>query len=129
MPHFVIDCSENILQQKSAAEIMQLVYDSAEATGLFAKNDIKVRINPFKYYKPGDTKASFLHVFGYIMEGRSIAQRADLSKKIVDQLNRFLPGVPIISMNIAEFEKLTYCNKALLDPRNKNGDRHFQPAP
>lgn len=43
MPHFIIDCSENVIQQKSPDEIMQAVYAVAEATGLFAPNDIKVR--------------------------------------------------------------------------------------
>ena len=48
MPHFVIDCSENILNLKSPEEIIQTVYDTAESTGLFDITDIKVRINPFK---------------------------------------------------------------------------------
>ena len=126
MPHFIIDCSENVLQHKTAAEIMQTVYDTAEATGLFVKNDIKVRINPFQYYKLGDTKTGFLHVFGYVMEGRSAQQKADLSKRIVATLNELLPGLSVISMNVSEFEKSTYCNKALLDPLNTHGDRHFQ---
>ena len=50
MPHFVIDCSENIIKIKSPKEIIQKVYDTAESTDLFDKGDIKVRINPFKYY-------------------------------------------------------------------------------
>ena len=32
MPHFVIDCSENVIVLKSPNEIMQNVYDSAEST-------------------------------------------------------------------------------------------------
>jgi hypothetical protein len=31
MPHFIIDCSEHVIQQKSPDEIMQAVYDVAEA--------------------------------------------------------------------------------------------------
>ena len=41
MPHFIIDCSENILNIKSPQDIIQLVYDSAESTDLFQKGDIK----------------------------------------------------------------------------------------
>ena len=44
MPHFIIDCSESIIQQKSPDEIMKAVYETAEATGLFAENDIKVTL-------------------------------------------------------------------------------------
>jgi 5-carboxymethyl-2-hydroxymuconate isomerase len=43
MPHFVIECSENIIRIKSPKEIIQKVYDTAETTNLFDKGDIKVR--------------------------------------------------------------------------------------
>lgn len=125
MPHFVIDCSEELIEQKTPQEIMQAVYDAAESTGLFAKSDIKVRINPFKYYKLDKTKQGFLHIFGNIMEGRSIEQKATLSKTIIGKLDRMFPDISVLSMNIREFEKATYCNKALLDPSNTTGDRHF----
>lgn len=60
MPHFVIDCSENILKIKSPQEIIQKVYDTADATDLFDAGDIKVRINPFEYYTIGNTKDDFI---------------------------------------------------------------------
>ncbi|HEV7231372.1 MAG TPA: 5-carboxymethyl-2-hydroxymuconate Delta-isomerase [Bacteroidia bacterium] len=114
MPHFVIDCSENILKLKSPEEIMQAVYDVAEATGLFAQDDIKVRINPFKYYKLGKAKNDFIHIFGNIMEGRTISQRSDLSRQIISRLKMLFPEVSILSININEFEKATYCNKSMI---------------
>ena len=125
MPHFIIDCSENLLLQKNPDEIMQAVYDTAEATGLFAKDDIKVRINPYKYYKLGETKKDFLHIFGNIMEGRTVGQKENLSKKIIERLNQMFPEISILSINIREFEKVTYCNKSLINPLNITGDRHF----
>ncbi|MGN6340281.1 MAG: 5-carboxymethyl-2-hydroxymuconate Delta-isomerase [Ginsengibacter sp.] len=126
MPHFVIECSENIISQKAPAEIMEAVYEAAEATGLFAENDIKVRINPYKYYKLGKGKNGFLHIFGNIMEGRSIEQRENLSRKIIERLHQMLPEISILSINISEFEKATYCNKSLINSLNAKDDRHFQ---
>lgn len=125
MPHFIIDCSEDILTKTSPEEIMQAVYDTAEANGLFAKNDVKVRLNPYKYYKLGDGKTSFIHIFSYIMEGRSVEQKADLSKKIIERLNQMFPDISILSMNIKEFELATYSNKSLINPLNISGDRFF----
>jgi len=125
MPHFIIECSENIIGVQSPELIMQAVYDAAETTGLFAQNDIKVRLQPYRYFKLGENKKDFIHVFGNIMEGRSAEQKADLSKKIVESLNPLFPGISFLSVNIAEFEKLTYCNKALIDPQNVNGNRHY----
>ena len=54
MPHFVIDCSEEIVRLKSPVEIMQNVYNSAAGANLFELGEIKVRINPFQYYNIGN---------------------------------------------------------------------------
>ena len=104
---------------------MQAVYDAAEATGLFAPNDIKVRLRPYQYFKLGKNKKDFIHIFGNVMEGRSIEQRADLSQKIIERLNEIFPDVAFLSINISEFEKATYSNKALIHPLNTTQDRHF----
>ena len=114
MPHFVIDCSENIIKLKSPKEIIQKVYDTAESTNLFDKRDIKVRINPFEYYTVGNTNNDFIHIFANIMEGRSTLQKKNLSEKIVTELKLMFPEVPIISINIRDFEKATYCNKSMV---------------
>lgn len=36
------------------------------------------------------------------------------------------PDISILSISIGEFEKATYCNKALIHPLNAAGDRHFK---
>jgi 5-carboxymethyl-2-hydroxymuconate isomerase len=126
MPHFVIDCSRNVLNIKTADEIMQAVYEAAESTKLFKENDIKIRINPYEHYKLGEGKISFLHIFGNIMEGRTTEQKANLSRLILQKLNTILPDVSILSINIREFELATYCNKAMLDPKNNSNDRFFK---
>jgi len=114
MPHFVIDCSENIISARTPEEIMQAVYNTAESTGLFAEGDIKVRINTFKHYKLGEGKNDFIHVFGNIMEGRTPIQKSNLSKAIISRLKSIFPEVPIISMNVIDFEKATYCNRSMI---------------
>lgn len=114
MPHFIIDCSDNIITLKTPNEIMQRVYDTAESSKLFDPGDIKVRINPFKYYNIGKSKDSFIHVFANVMEGRNSLQKSMLSTNIVAELKLMFPNVPIISMNIRDFEKATYCNKSMI---------------
>lgn len=104
---------------------MQSVYDVAEATGLFAVNDIKVRINPYTFYKLGENKNGFVHIFACIMEGRSTQQKAALSRRMIERLIELLPDVSILSMNVQEFERATYCNKSLIHPLNTAGSRHF----
>ena len=114
MPHFVIDCSENIIKVESPEKIIKKVYDTAESTNLFDKGDIKVRINPFKYYNNGNTKNDFIHIIANIMEGRTVAQKSNLSERIVSELKLMFPDVSIISINIRDFEKATYCNKSMV---------------
>lgn len=125
MPHFIIDCSPNILQQRTAGEIMNAVYEAAESTGLFADNDIKVRLRPFEHFLLGQDKTNFIHIFGYIMEGRSTEQKANLSKLIISRLTELNLHTSFLSINIFDFEFATYCNKSLVNPENKEGNRHF----
>lgn len=114
MPHFIIDCSENVIRLKSADDIMQEVFDAALSTGLFDESEIKVRINPFTYYNNGNSLNDFIHVFGYIMEGRNTDQKSALSKTIVTKINLILPEVTVISINIKDFEKASYFNKTMI---------------
>ena len=116
MPHFIIDCSEDILTSHSEEEIIKQVQISAISTKLFHKNDIKVRAIFFKKYMTGDKKEDFIHVFANIMEGRTIEQKANLSKTIVKDLALMFPSVPNIGTNVIEFERATYFNKNMLDP-------------
>ena len=123
MPHFIIDCSENVIHQKSPDEIMQAVYDAVEASGLFGSGDIKVRLRPYLYFKLAKGKQDFIHVFGNIMEGRSTKQKADLSQKVIERLNKIFPDISILSINIREFEQATYSNKDLIHLQNTARDR------
>lgn len=114
MPHFVLDCSQQILELKSPESIIQKVYDTASSTDLFIPEEIKVRINPFEYYSTGNTDDNFIHIFANIMEGRTSEQKEHLSKRIVSELKAMFPEVPIISINIRDFERATYCNKSMV---------------
>ncbi|MDG5491286.1 5-carboxymethyl-2-hydroxymuconate Delta-isomerase [Psychroserpens sp. SPM9] len=114
MPHFIIDCSEQIIKITTPEVILQKVYDTAKSTNLFTPEEIKVRINPYPYYTTGTTKDNFIHVFANIMQGRSIEQKTNLSKQIVTALKTMFPQVPVISINIRDFEKATYCNKDMI---------------
>jgi 5-carboxymethyl-2-hydroxymuconate isomerase len=114
MPHFILDCTERILELKDPKEIIKEVFETAFSTGLFQRDDIKVRLNPFKHSLVMGGDSDFVHVFGNIMQGRTEEQKANLSRKMVAKLNEMFPNVPIISMNIRDFEKTSYINKTML---------------
>ena len=93
---------------------MREVYNIAESTKLFADGDVKVRMNTFKHYNNGNTNDDFIFIFAHMMEGRSTEQKSDLSKKIISRLKSILPDVRLMSMNISDIEKATYCNKTMV---------------
>ncbi len=111
MPHFVIDCSDSILNVHNEQTINEHIHQVASASGLFEESDIKVRVNAFSQYLVGNKKVDFIHVFANIMEGRTTEQKAALSNSVVRQLSEMFPNVANIAMNVRDFEKATYCNK------------------
>lgn len=118
MPHFVIDCSDSVSSLADPDELMRAVYTAAVSTGLFATagvGGIKVRLRPYRYFINVDAHEHFVHVFAYIMEGRTQEQKKTLSESVVRALKELLPTVDIVSMNVADFEKATYCNAPMLE--------------
>jgi len=93
---------------------MKKVYDKAESTQLFDHGDIKVRIAPFEYYNIGNSEEGFIHIYAYIMEGRTHAKKNRLSKHIITELKIMFSNVTIVSINIKDFEKAGYCNKFMV---------------
>lgn len=114
MPHFVLDCSTDILQTQTEQHILQQVHQVAAASGLFVESDIKVRLNPFDTFFVGGKTQSFIHLFCHIMQGRTTEQKAQLSRAVVEKLVVLFPDIENIAMNVAEFEKATYCNRKSL---------------
>jgi 5-carboxymethyl-2-hydroxymuconate isomerase len=114
MPHFIIDCSANTLTKVAEPEILTTVFNATQSSGLFAEEDIKVRVNPYVRYEVGGKMTDFIHVFGYILEGRTDEQIRDLSQRIVKSLVDLFPDVEFVASSIDEFTKAGYCNRHLL---------------
>ena len=114
MPHFVIDCSPSILTRRHPDEILKEVHRLADESGLFDIANIKVRIREYEHYLVAGERSDFIHVFANILEGRTTEQKAALSRAIVKRLTEMFTDVPVISINVWEFEKATYMNRGLL---------------
>jgi len=109
-----MDCSDTVLNLYEQKFICEQIHLVALDTGLFNEGDIKIRLNPFKIYSVGNIENEFIHIFAYIMQGRTTVQKANLSKKIVSKLTSMFPSIQNVAMNITDFEKATYCNRAML---------------
>ncbi len=114
MPHFILDCSAEILEVHPELYIAEQIHAVAAASGLFDIQDIKVRVNPYGRYLVGGKHEPFMHVFSSIMQGRSTGQKAVLSRSVVQMLSGMFPDVKYIAMSVSEFEEAVYCNRDML---------------
>lgn len=111
MPHFILDCSPDVLVNCERQQLLRTVNDVAKSTGLFDPANIKVRLRVFDDYLTAGGNDAFVHVFAYIMEGRTIDQKCALSKAVVGELKSMFPQVPVISLNVMDFDKASYHNR------------------
>jgi 5-carboxymethyl-2-hydroxymuconate isomerase len=114
MPHFILDCSAELLDAHSELYIAEQIHVVAAGSGLFDIQDIKVRFNPYVRYLVGGKHELFMHVFSRIMQGRSTEQKTALSRSVVQMLSGMFPDVTYIAMSISEFEEAVYCNRSML---------------
>ncbi len=115
MPHFLLHTTGDAITLEQEDDILTAIHNEAVASGLFAEQDIKVRIERFaKSMVGGKMNHPFVHVFGYIMQGRTTEQKSALSKAMVCRLKELLPEVSPIAMNVSDFEADTYFNSAKL---------------
>lgn len=115
MPHFVFECNEDVIQNRSVDSIIQEIHSTAEDSGLFHPDHIKVRLNAYKSHTCGPQDEDFIHIFGSIMEGRTTAQKRELSESMVKKCIQLFPDVPNIAMNVWEFEKATYIKRTMVE--------------
>ena len=94
--------------------MMKTVFEVARSTGLFDDNDIKVRINPYIRCEVRGKQKDFIHVFGYILEGRSDEQRAGLSQNIIKSLTVLFPDLEFLAASIDVFSLAGYSNRNLI---------------
>ena len=114
MPHIIIDCPEKLLEQQSPAVVLREIHDTAVETGLFNVNDIKVRINPYRYFLTAGAEKDFIHVIAHIMEGRTPEQKKNLTEKIVRKLSSLFPLVEVISADVKDILRETYTRKVIV---------------
>jgi 5-carboxymethyl-2-hydroxymuconate isomerase len=114
MPHFIIDIDQAAYSKVDSSELMNSVHEVAVESKLFDTANIKVRIKPYQDSLVAGKSGHFIHVFSNIMGGRTNEQRASLSNALVSRLNEDYPWIAVISVNVQEFEKSTYCNLNML---------------
>lgn len=108
MPHFIIEINKELQEQITLEDLARNVFDTALASKLFLKHDIKSRVRVFDTSIIGGEKQNFIHVWGYIQQGRSFYQKRELSENIVKSLEELVNHLFVVSCNISELDKNSY---------------------
>jgi 5-carboxymethyl-2-hydroxymuconate isomerase len=88
--------------------MVQKVFDVALHSGLFAKANIKSRLKIYDESLVAGEDHDFVHVWGYIREGRSDAQKRALSENIVDAIKSMYQDIFLVSCDIRELDEASY---------------------
>jgi 5-carboxymethyl-2-hydroxymuconate isomerase len=113
MPHAIIEYSQSLSECFHARHILHVVHGVMQTSGLFAIPAIKTRAYEAKDFLVGEhgTAGTFLHVTIYLMNGRTLIQKQQLSKSMFDALNERLEDVHSLTVDIRELDRDTYSKK------------------
>ena len=110
MPHVILEYSTNVASVARSAQITKIVHNIMSQCGLFSSADIKTRSHIVEDFLVGEKgrEGSFVHVTVYLLEGRTILQKQNLSEALLDALRVPLKNVDQLSIDIRELAKDTY---------------------
>lgn len=113
MPHCIIEYSSGVADQVSIEELVSATYQGALNSGLFDEYDIKSRAIAYQHHQMGSTRDSFVHVTVRLLSGRSDEQKADLSEKVLAQIESILPHVVSVGVEIYDMHHESYRKRVL----------------
>ena len=113
MPHCIIEYSSDVADQVSIRELIEATFQGALSSGLFHEYDIKTRAYPCEHHQTGSTRDSFVHVSLCLLSGRDDAQKADLSEKVLAQIEPMLSSVASVGVEICDMHRASYRKRVL----------------
>lgn len=108
MPHFIIECNKEVITKVDGKTFVRQVFDLALASGLFSKSDIKVRLKVYDESIVAGEEYDFIHVWGFIREGRSDDLKQQLSETIATKLKGLFNEAFVVTTNIQELDENSY---------------------
>ena len=113
MPHCVIEYSEGVDDVVDIDDLVGAVHAGAFASDLFPEYDIKTRAVAYRHHRTGQTRDSFVHVTVHLLDGRSDAQKAMLSERVLARIEPLLPKVVSVGVEIADMHRASYRKRLL----------------
>ena len=122
MPHCIIEYSSDVSNGIAIDELVTATHDGVLSSGLFPAYDIKTRASGYDIHRTGDTQDSFVHVTIHLLDGRSEAQKIDLSEKVLASIEPMLHAVVSVGVEIMDMHRASYRKRVLRghDPATRN---------
>nr|WP_321457723.1 5-carboxymethyl-2-hydroxymuconate Delta-isomerase [uncultured Cohaesibacter sp.] len=108
MPHLVISYAKGLEQTVEMQKLVQTVWNTAEASGLFTPAAIKARALPVDYFVTGGTDKPFIHVEAKMFGGRTQEQKKALTQSLFETITAFVGADVSVSAETLEIDKATY---------------------
>ncbi|TDY04019.1 5-carboxymethyl-2-hydroxymuconate Delta-isomerase [Thiohalophilus thiocyanatoxydans] len=108
MPHLIIEYSVDCIDEQQAVTMVDAVFDTAKASGLFETRNIKSRAIPISAYRLGVEGRGFVCVRCRIHAGRSSEQKKQLSGEVVRALRELELGVAAITAEVVDMDPASY---------------------
>jgi 5-carboxymethyl-2-hydroxymuconate isomerase len=90
------------------AKLVDAVYQSVIASGLFEGPDIKVRAFSYYHHQTGNKKENFIHVSLRILSGRTDEQKTSLSWGVLEKLRSFQFNKISLTVEVLDIHRHSY---------------------
>lgn len=108
MPHLIIEYSADFIDDQQAQAMADVVFDAANASGLFDTPNIKSRAIPINAYRLGVAGKGFVCVRCRIHAGRTPGQKKQLSEAVVAALRELELDVAVVTAEIIDMDAASY---------------------
>lgn len=111
MPHLVVSYAKPVEDQVDIQVLACEIWDGANESGLFAPEDIKVRILPIETYINGVENHPFVHVDFSLYIGRTDEQKKAMNKLVFDRIAALVSEDVAISVLPIDMDKPNYVKR------------------
>ncbi|MFT4247850.1 MAG: 5-carboxymethyl-2-hydroxymuconate Delta-isomerase [Pseudomonas sp.] len=104
MPHLIVEYAESLEQRVDMPALLKILEDDAVATGVMAREDIKLRAIGYRHWRLADGGNDFVHLSVRWLAGRSHEQKQAVAERLRSCLATHLPCVHSLSVEIIDMD-------------------------
>lgn len=114
MPHIIVEYAATLAEKHDLDALCKELFEAAMSTSAFdTAKDIKVRTLPATHWFQQVDNPSFAHITVRLLEGRTLAQKQEVTSTLLEAAASCLTDVGSISVDIKEIERATYERRML----------------